>query len=1132
MAVWLHVLSWGYVAAQDSAVLASGTWYQIAVTQPGIYQITGKDLKDQGIPLSQVNPEQIQLYGKGGGMLPQSLGSARMIDPPENAIQVVGGEDGRFDETDYILFYGQSPDKLQYQLEEDQYQLKYEKNLYSDTVYYFLTFDRQQGKRIATRESVPGQFSLINTFEDYAAYEADLVNLLGGSGREWYGETLNAGENITLTFQVPGIADNTKLQLFADVLGKSVASSTVDVSLNGFSLGTLPVEPIVEGTYNEKGKGASALFETNTAQISGNDLSVNLVYQAQRGSAHLNKVWLSYSRKLQLYEQQTFFRSLGSTAEPNVTFQLVTPTSQVQVWDLTNPQNPVAQGFGIQGETLSFSVHTDHQLKEFVVFDTRTLPKPLWKGTVPSQDIKAGEIPHLLIVSFPGFVAEAERLAQFRQQHDHLTTKVVTTTQIYNEFSSGAQDITAIRNYVKYLYDQNPGQLKYLLLFGKSSYDYKNRVSNNTNFVPTYESRNATHPIYSYASDDYYGFMEEGEGVWEESFAGDHTLDIGVGRLPVKSGQEAKAVVDKLIRYSTDPSNYGAWRNEVLFVADDGDGDKHQQDAERLAVGIDTAYDAFNVRKVYLDVFPQESMPQGEIAPKANEAIQDGVKKGALIVNYTGHGNERKWAHETILNTEMIQQWTNQNKLPFFVTATCEFGRQDDPNVFSGAEQLVLHPQGGAIGMVTTARPVFSNSNFLLNEAFYQHVFQQREGQPLTLGEIFQYTKNDGLNGRVNRNFSLLADPSMRLAYPQEEIVIDSMWHKGAHGQFLPTDTLKAMSLIKMKGRVTRAKAGETLQDFNGTLYLMLYDKPVTIKTRGNEGTTMQFEERKSVIHRGKASIVQGNFEIELIIPKNIDYQYGQGKISAYAIEEGTAGRDAHGASIRYQIGGSSEYPLTDEIPPDIQLYMDDTTFIEGGYTSPNTTLIAYLQDESGINISDRGLGQNITAVLYQEQEESQRWVLNDFFVSEKDDFQRGVLTYPIENLPEGAYHLTLQVWDNANNQREQTLRFHVGDRLEIASFYNVPNPFQEQTSFTIDHNRAGDDLKVAIRILNLQGQNVSGFEKNYLNAPTSIKDMIWDGTDAEGIRVRPGMYLALLKIESLSGGEQKEKVQKIIILN
>ena len=515
------------------------------------------------------------------------------------------------------------------------------------------------------------------------------------------------------------------------------------VELNGTALGSVAIPPVEDAKYAAKGIEAQASFAFEATSIRGEELTANLRYPGS-GTAYLDKLWIQAARELRYAQQPLPFRSLISTQYDRTTFTLSSSASEMLIWEVTDPQTPIAQELSRSGVDWNFTANTRASLKEFVAVSLEDILTPELLGAVPNQNLQDGAVPTLVIVSAPAFRSEAERLAELRRQHDQLTVRVVTPQEIYHEFSSGRQDVSAIRNYMKYLYDTDSTQLKYLLLFGKCSYDYKDYQPNNTNFVPTYESRNSVHPIYSYSSDDYYALLEDDEGEWAESRSGDETMDIGVGRLPVKSMQEARGVVDKLIHYATSATARGRWRNEVVMVADDGDNNKHQRDAELLAQALDTTFADYSLTKIYLDAFPQEPLPGGEQSVEANRRIERALKQGALLVNYTGHGNETRWAQENIFNVNTINQLRNYDQLPFFVTATCEFGRYDDPTLVSGAEQLVLSDRGGAIGLVTTTRPVFSNSNFLLNKAFYEQVFVQESGEHLAMGEIFRRTKKQG----------------------------------------------------------------------------------------------------------------------------------------------------------------------------------------------------------------------------------------------------------------------------------------------------------------------------------------------------------------------------------------------------
>jgi len=1116
------------MALAQNSVLNQGNWYKLGITEKGVYQLGYTFFQENNIDISSIDPRHIRVFGNGGGMLPQPNDAPRPDGLQENAIFIQGEGDGSFDPQDFVLFYGQSPDQLA--LQSDGTPI-YQKNLYSDTVYYFLTIGNTPGLRISEKENLAGNYPRITSFDDLMAHEEELEKVVI-SGREWYGERFSTGLSQNFTFDAPRIKENSNLEVIVDVLNRSQNEATFSVALNGNQLGEIPMEAIAEGTYTRKGKEAQKQFTANSNTLAGSqEIVVNLQFNGS-GIGHLNWLLIKCQRNLAMAGPQTVFRSLSSLNHPVSTFSLANASEGIAIWDITDPLRAKKQTFTLADGTATFNT-SSVQLHEYIAFQDTEFLQPMVVTPVPNQNLHAAAVPEMLIVTAPSLLSQAERLAAFRQQNNGMDVLVTTTSQVFNEFSSGAQDVTAIRDFVKYLYDQNPEKLKYLLLFGKGTYDYKDKVDDNPNLVPIYESRNSLDPIFSFSSDDYYGLLETAEGEWDENLEGESTLEIGVGRLPVKNLQEAATIVDKLILYATAPESLGKWRNNVYFVADDGDGDRHQKDADFLARFVDTAHTAVNVNKIYMDAFPQQSQASGEIAPDVNKSIEEAIEKGTLLINYTGHGGELGWAEERILDLEMINSWENKYKLPFFVTATCEFGRHDDPRRVSGAEQLILNKNGGAIGLVTTTRPVFSSTNFSLNKAFYQKVFDKSSGKYPTLGEIFRFTKNNSKADRVNRNFSLLGDPSMQLAYPEKKIVIDSI-EDISSGAF--SDTLKALSKIKLYGNIIDEQSQTVSPNFDGIVEVTVYDKPVQTKTLGNEGTTMQFAQRNSVIHRGQATVKAGQFTMTFVVPKNIAYQKDFGKISLYAwqSEKPNQPPDAGGALNTLVVGGSNKNVMPDNIPPDIELFMDDESFANGGITGTNTRLLAKLSDESGISISQNGLGQNIVATLIKDTEEIQEFSLNDFYTTDIDTYKSGKVMYPLLNLAEGKYRLEVKAWDTHNNVGKSDIEFTVVSEasLQISEFINYPNPVEDQTTFRVAHNRAGDDLTVDISIFSLQGQLVQLLTAEFTNSNARIDDLVWYGTNTSGARLRPGIYLAKVLVKSLQDGAKNEKYRKLVIIN
>ncbi|MFP4290591.1 MAG: type IX secretion system sortase PorU [Cyclobacteriaceae bacterium] len=1122
----------------QSSVLASGNWYRLAVTEKGIYSISGSFLQEQGIDLNTIKPDRLGIFGFGGGMLPQSLSEPRFNDLPQLAVWVTGADDGRFDPQDQLIFYAPGPHLESYQLQDDgSYAFRFQKNLYADTAFFFLSTSTENAARIATAEAASASFPLTETYDDYHYHEIDESNILApGSGREWYGEVFYNGDQQQYELPLQNLLTTSPVELRVDVLGRTTQPSRFSLSLAGQPLGEIEVDPILGGRYTEAGKEAGGNFSANLNSSSA-ATPLQITYQASggRGHAHLNRFLLSFKRKLIHQQGFTFFRNVESFTAGGGRYRIQSEDAQAIVWEVTNPfQSKIQEAAVYQNGSWQFTAASEGRLQEFVIFSPHELAPPEWLGRQPNQDIKSGSVPELLIVTHPSLLNEAEELANLRRNQNQLEVKVVTTGQIYNEFSSGRQDITAIRNYVKWLYDQQPGRLKYLLLFGKGSYDYKDQLSENYNLVPTYQSRNSVHPIYSYPSDDYYGFLEEGEGEWEESYSGDHTLDIGVGRLPVKNVEEARAVVAKLRYYEENPATLGDWRTRLAFLADDGDNNRYQRDSELLTDEIAAEFGQFSSQKVYLDAYPQQRLPNQQLAPEANEAIEDLIRKGALIVNYMGHGNELRLADENILNVGMIERWENLDRLPFFVTATCEFGRHDDPARISGAERLILNPEGGAVGLVTTARPVFSNTNFLLSQALYRHIFTRENGDYLTLGEIFRRTKNAALSGRDNRNFILLADPSMRLAFPRQQVSIDSVFNVSRANR-IPEDTLRALSTIRVYGSIVNPTDSSLDTSFGGEVVLTLHDKALQQQTRGDESSRMQFSQSENVLHRGRASVVEGRFSMEFVVPKNIIYQPGQARISMYALHK-EEGRDAAGLASGLQIGGSQPGIAADQTPPRIRLFLDDESFVSGNITGEETLLLAQLWDEQGINLSQQQAGQQLLATLRRrgDADSERKIILNDFFTSALDSYQEGNISYPLENLEEGSYTLQLEAWDTHNNRGTAAVDFEVrtSESLVLQSFYNYPNPFAQSTTFVMDHNQAGEALAVDLFIYNSQGKLLSQIHKEFAQSSGQLELLELNLLNYDRHELAEGIYLAKVVVKRLADGREAERSLKFIVNN
>jgi hypothetical protein len=1107
-------------------VLRSGSWYKLAVEKEGVFRINHDLLKKMGVNPGSIDPKKIRIYGNPGGMLPQANSASRPDDLQELSIFVSGEADGKFDKKDFIVFYASGPDRATLNPEKEIFH--YEKNLYSNRNFYFLTVSEQDGRRVSETPDLPAGSGTVAEFNDCVYHEIDEHNELH-SGREWYGEKFGLTNELLLKFNIPGIVAASEIKIVSDVMGQSYANASFKLFLNNSQIGEQPILPIPSGRYSSKGYDRrDTIIVNETAVGASTKDEQQIVYNFAKASGfsqgYLDYILLNFKRQLKLYGSQTIFTSAASLQNAVSTFSITNTTADVLIWDITEPADIKAHAFVPKEGTATFTTTTDY-LKKFIVFDP-SIGAPEFVEEIPNQNLHGLATPNLIVVTHPLFKDEATRLANHRQSNDNWSVQVVTTDEVYNEFSSGRQDVSAIRDFVKLLYDKNPNALKAILLFGKCSYDYKDRVQDNTNFVPTYESRNSLAPLQTYSSDDFFAFLEPAEGEWRESPVMMHTLDIGVGRLPVSTLAQATAVVDKIIEYDSDISARGYWRKKIAFVADDGNSEDgftslHQYQADALARLVEESNAGFDTKKLFMGKYVKTVKPNGETVPQMTEDIISAFEDGSLIINYTGHGSEQLWTDERVFSDQIINELEN-DLYPFLVNATCEFGRHDDPFQTSSAEICITRANAGAIGSVTSTRPVNSPTNFELNEAFYQALFERTSEGYSCIGEVFRKTKNNSIVGVGNRNFSLLADPSMTLALPPDVVKITSI--KTENG----SDTLKALSRVIIKGHIENA-GGEKLTGFNGLAEATLFNKKTEFVTIGRNNPPFHFQEWNNILFRGKATVENGEFSMQFIVPKNISYSISEGKLGVYAYDP--TATDANGFSTAFKIGGSESSVPQDNTPPVISLFIGDTTFVSGGVTDPDTYLVARLSDESGINISSYGIGNSIMATL---DGQDNVFILNDYYVADTDNYKKGTLRYPLRDLVPGRHSITVSVWDVYNNPAQATLDFIVtdSDQLIIETLGNYPNPFIDKTTVFFTHNRSGDDLEAQLFIYSSRGELLESLLIPVSQSEYKIELLEMNNGSDTGKKLPAGLYFARLIVRSLTNGSKNEQVTKLIVLN
>lgn len=1113
----------------SNSVLRSGNWYRFAIRSTGIARITFMDLKNMGIDPETISPSSISVFGNGGNVLPESNADFRYDDLQELAIEVVGGEDGTFDLDDYILFYSKGP--IGWKYDSGLQMFKHIENPYSDFAYYFISTDFFVGtqKRVSTKASLSLMANnSYNSFTDYAVYEKNAVNLIK-SGKKWLGEIFDMTTSYNFPFRFNGFVPSSSARLFVKVAAASSTTSAFNISIGGqsFNLGVSPIS-----YSNKKAELAEAIYDfvPNMAVF-----NVGISYNKPNV---ISVGWLDYininvKRYLKQSDGQVSFRVPESVGIGNVSeFVFTEVHSSSVVWDVTDFINPVQILTETSTNGFSFKDQSD-SLHEYVLFDGSSFLPIITGVKIENQNLHALPNCDMLLVTHPNFINQAHTLANFHREQRGLEVHVVEVSQIYNEFASGSPDPTAIRDFVKMFYTRHGASApKFLLLFGDASYDYKNILGYNQNFIPTYQNDNSVDEYSSWATDDYFGLLDDSEG--QQAMG---SLDIGIGRFVIQTQAQASQMVNKTIRYlspqrivpnqAAQVSNYGDWRSYVSIIADDEDNNIHISDADKLAKVIEENFKAYNVEKIYFDAYPQVSFSGGQRYPDVEDAINQRLAKGGLFVDYIGHGGEVGWAHERVLRITDIQQWNNTFNMPIFITATCEFTRFDDPLRTSAGELVFLNPNGGAVALLTTSRVAYSNTNYNLNKVFLSNAFLKTAGHYKSLGELMQLAKNSNVTSYFNiRNFVLVGDPSITPSYPKYNVVAT---HINGNVVSAEADTIGAFSKVQISGAITDDD-GIVLERFNGLVYPTVFDKPSQINTLENDPRSYPFTfyYQKNVLFKGKVSVVNGLFDFSFIVPKDISYDYGNGKISFYAHSEN---EDALGYFDNFIIGGVDTLSMiSDEKGPEIRLFMNDDKFVNNGMTNESPLLIAYVSDSTGINTVSNGVGHDAVAILNDDLANS--IIINDFFESDLDSYNSGVFKYPFRKLPEGRHKLTVKVWDILNNSSQESIEFIVVNSAELAIKHvlNYPNPFTTHTSFFFEQNQPGNILDIQIQIFTISGKSVKNIRQSVTMYGFRSDAIEWDGRDDFGDKLAKGVYLYKLKVRN-GKGEIAEKVEKIVII-
>ncbi len=1107
----------------SNSVLSKGEWYKFSIDSTGVYKIDKSLLQKIGISTKNLNPKKIHIYGNGGQLLSVKNSDARYDDLQETAIFIDGEDDEVFNNNDYILFYAKGPHD--WVVNTTTNTAIHRQNIYEDKAYYFITVNTTNGKRI---DLLPEVFApsrtQITTFDEFLFYEKEEKNLFA-IGQQWFGENFSIKNNYTFQFPFSNAVINSDIKIKVRGVASSTNASSMLVKVNTKDAINISFSPISPGSHTL----ANAKIGSATIQNSSNSIVVSISYNnggIPSADAYLDFIEIVGKKNLKADNNQFSFRSFqAANTNEIVTYKIQNASNIFQLWDVTDFINPKKINNQSSNNMFSFKANGG-TLKEYVVVNSSNyyLPKIIKK--IKNQNIHHIKDINYLIITNLELLNQAQRLAKYHQNNSNLTTKVVVLDEIYNEFSSGSKDITGIRDFIKHVYTTNTSavkKLKYICFFGDTSYDYKDRIEKNNNIVPAYEAYSSFNLASSYVTDDFFVMLDDNEGDMSQF----HTVEIATGRLPVSTINEAKNVVDKILSYYKKEA-LGDWRNTITLLADDIDQNADitlQSGVETIADEIKNNKPIFNINKIYADAYVQQNSSGGERYPEVKHAITNAIEKGTLLFDYFGHGGEDGFASERFLEKTQINALVNPVTLPLFITVTCEFSRFDNPNRDTAGEFMFLNKRGGATSMITTAREVYISTGQSFNKKLMR-VLLEFTNEDLSIAASLAQVKNNFPSSRQKFFIYFFGDPAMKLAIPKPNVKITKM---NGVDVTQSIDTLKALSKVTFQGVVTDA-GNNILNNFNGTLSTLVYDKPIDKTTLDNDnfGVNMVFDSQESKLFRGKSSIEKGVFNLEFIVPKDIKIAYGKGKLSFYA-ENGVT--DKAGVNFDIIVGGINENATSDTVGPEIQLFLNDESFIDGGNTNSSPNLIVSLSDSSGINTSVTAIDHDIVAIL--DENNSKPILLNDYYQTELNDFTKGKVTYKLRNLSAGTHTLKIKAWDTYNNSSTATLTFVVVSDaiLNLENVLNYPNPFINYTEFWFNHNKPNELLKVQVQIFTISGKLIKTINQDVQTLGTLSRNIIWNGLDDFGNKIGKGVYIYKLKVKSTISNLVAEKYEKLVIL-
>ena len=1122
----VSILQAGIHTYTTSSKLSEGNIVKMRIRESGIYRVNYEEIVSAGI-----NPDKVGVIGYGGAMLNQNFTLHRIDDLPVVPVYIEKGSDGVFGSGDYLLFYGQGSVRWTYV----NGTFEHTRNPYSDYGYYFLTDAPDSQKDISLMDTptplADGNAIDVTTFTDYQLHEEELLNLVDigrgaeGGGREFYGEKILTGNNLTIRFSYPNIAPQSSMRMRVDwAAAANAVGSTLQLT-TGNNTRQITLGNIESGDLYTR---AVTSFTRMNDIPASQEPTLRLDYKSNNSNdaVYLNYIeWIAQSQ-LQLQGGYLAFRQEDNygDARPN-RFRMSQTDESVQIWNITWMDSIHRMPVTRSNDTL-IMLGTNKAVEEYIAVKTRNgnYLRPTLLDKVAHQNLHALQDIDFIIVTPDEWQDEALRLGEAHWENDGLRYAVVTDEEVYNEFSSGTPDASAIRWLMKMLYDRagddEDNRPKYLLLFGDGTFDNRKLLATSGKAtLLTYQARNSTVETQAYTTDDYFAFLEDNDGIVGTSFTDTYgVMRIGVGRLPVNTAEEARQVVDKILSYMEN-ANEGQWQRHLCFLADDGDHNQHTRISDNAAELVRTKNQAFILNKIYLDAYPQVKTASMESYPLAYNRYTNLLKQGVLLMDYSGHGSANNICNEMFLTLSSVQQMTNRN-FGFWMLATCSYAHFDKATP-SSAEAAVLNPNGGAIGVLSACRTVYASDNEKLNNYFCDTLMGHSDDltYPMTLGEATRIAKN--MTGKKENKlpYILLADPALRLNYPTRHRVLLTQ---------IP-DTLRALQEVSLQGIIQTAD-GDTATSFNGKVYVSVYDKLQEITTRDNDESNnakkmfYTYKDYSNLLFTGTTNVTEGTFRLTFRMPKDIHYNYDVGRIVFYAID--SLGQNASiGYSHTMTIGGSDPQTqwMTDTVGPELTIYLDHPAFHDGGKTNEYPHFYASIYDENGINTVGSGIGHDL--MLTVDNDPNQTYTLNDYFTAANDNYREGQVSYVMTEQTPGAHQLTFRAWDLLNNSASASLHYTVikGLNPQLYSVTIAPNPcLSSQTAqIIIAADRPDEDLKTHVTIYSLHGEKV--FTRDW----TEERTLLFTPSAAN---MKSGIYIIRIQTHTDTSGTSTS-VGKLIVL-